>query len=152
MRKSTITKACAAAVLSAPLSAFALLAVPNPPVCLAGNPVHVTRAVTQKLAHVANFEGTQKLPGEVATLINGGADPRAVVQTAIAYGGDPKAVVDAAIKTGVPKSFTALRVAAIACGADPTLLTPPAGFGGFGGVPGIITVPQSLGGDPASPS
>lgn len=152
MRKSTLTKACAAVVLSAPLSAFALLAVPNGPVCLAGNPVHATRAVTLDLAHVADFEGPQALPSEVARLISSGADPSAVVQTAIAYGGNPKAVVDAAIKTGVPKSFAALRVAAIACGADPTLLTPPAGFGGFSASPNINPVPQSLGGDPVSPS
>ena len=152
MRISTLSKALAAAALCAPLSACALLAVPNGPVCLAGNAVHADKTIARDLANVVDYQGPQALPAAVARLIRAGQNPAAVVQTAVAYGGNPKAIVDAAMATGVPRNFTVLRVAAIACGADPTLLTPPAGFGGFGGFPGVSPVPQSLGGDPVSPS
>ena len=61
MRISTLSKALAAAALCAPLSAFALLAVPTGPVCLAGNAVHADKTIARDLANVADYQGPQAL-------------------------------------------------------------------------------------------
>lgn len=154
MRKSMIYKAIAAVALSAPLSAFAVVAVYTGPVCLSGV-VQPGEGIAKELAAVANNPklGVKALPAEVAKLIRGGANPAVAVQTAVAYGADPQATINAAMGTKVPKDWTVLRVAAIACGADPTRITDPAGFGGVS-FPTAATMPQSQGGDhtPVSPS
>lgn len=150
MRKS-ILKLTIAAALAVPFGvANAVIATNHAPVCLAGV-LKPGQTLTADLINAVNNGGVAGLPAAVASLIRGGADPALVVQAAVAYGGNPQAVVNAAMSTGVPKDWTVVRIAAIACGADPTTITEPAAFGGLA-FPGTTPVPQSQGGDPVSPS
>lgn len=153
MAQSTISRVFAAALLcSMPLSAFAVVGISTGPVCLAGV-VRPGQPISDALIKAVNSKGAAGLPAVVAELIRAGQNPASVVQAAVAYGGNPQAVVNAAMATGIPKDWNAIRIAAIACGADPTALTEPAGFGGVG-FPGSAGMPQSEGGDqsPVSPS
>jgi hypothetical protein len=50
------------------------------------------------------------------------------------------------------KALREMLIYFISCGLDPTKIVPPAAFGGFSSFPGVMPVPQSLGGDPVSPS
>jgi len=168
MRNSSLSKLFAAVAFALPAaSAFAAVdtgssALMCVPIAHTAAQSVIARGVSGAIDKALKTGGKAAIPGAVAALIRAGNDPVTVVQYGIAYGGNPKAVVDAAMNTKVPKDFNALRIAAIGCGADPTTITPPAGFGGLGGLggPGTSPMMQSEGGDrpkltpqnPVSPS
>lgn len=112
----------------------------------------IARSISAAMDKAVKSGGKAAIPATVTALIKAGNDPVTVVQYGIAYGGDHKAVVDAA-KGISPAKYDAIRIAAIACGVDPTLITPPAGFGGLGGSgPGTSPMIQSEGGDRPTPT